>query len=371
MPIDPVQSDNEGLYLHIYNRGVAGRTIFNNEQDYQVFLSFLQDYLTPANPDETKKEFTINGRIFSGVPHQLNNYLGKIELIAYRLEPDHFHLLLHQLATRSIERFIRSICTRYSKYFNKKYQRTGTLFEGPYRSVQIDDSSHLNLLTQYFHRGSEYSSYSEYLSNRETVWIKPIGGDKNYRDFVEKYLPDQKEQEALKAIILDNASCASSTIPRGKSPTLKPVTKSRPRVLEFATIFVVFLLLLGLGIRNINASSTRTAASSPTPPVITEVLSDSIEVSPSATPEATLELTPTPTESAEPKTVVIITITDGSPSINIRQKPAITSNIIGKAQEGDTFEFISKQSGWFEVKLIDGSDGFISPKYVKIEGGTI
>src|SRR3989344_6913923 len=168
------REDKEGIYSHIYNKGVEKRIIFNDEKDYEVFQGFLKDYLTiPQDPENIKKEFSVHGRIFRGTPHQPKNYFNKVELIAYSLMPDHFHLLLRQKARGSLESFIRSLCTRYSIYFNKKYQHTGALFEGPYKSVQIKDKTRMLYLTRYLHHAGGYSSYARYLGKMATSWVNP------------------------------------------------------------------------------------------------------------------------------------------------------------------------------------------------------
>ena len=137
MPAQNLQRTKEiGIYSHIYNKGVEKRILFNDEEDYAVFLNFLKDYLSALkDPDSLKKDFKVNGRTFQGTPHQPKNYFNQVELLAYSLMPDHFHLILHQKTRGSLESFIRSLCTRYSIYYNKKYQRTGSLFEGPYKSA--------------------------------------------------------------------------------------------------------------------------------------------------------------------------------------------------------------------------------------------
>src|SRR3989344_4849388 len=222
MPAKNLQRENEeGIYSHIYNKGIEKRVIFNDEDDYEVFQGFLRDYLTPSkDPESIKKDFEVHGRIFRGTPHQPKNYFSKVELIAYSLMPDHFHLLLRQKARGSLESFIRSLCTRYSIYFNKKYQHTGTLFEGSYKSVQIKDKPRLMHLARFlhlcpkeYHTGltEDYSSYAEYLGARETLWVKPkvilslFGkGMVDYKNFVEKYEPDQKEKEFIKDITFES-----------------------------------------------------------------------------------------------------------------------------------------------------------------------
>jgi len=91
------QIDRESVCSHIYNRGASKENIFNDDQDYQVFLGYLKEYLSPQdNSENIKKAFTANGQTSRGTPHQLNNFFGKGELIAYSLMPNHFHLVLRQ-----------------------------------------------------------------------------------------------------------------------------------------------------------------------------------------------------------------------------------------------------------------------------------
>src|SRR3989344_8907196 len=139
-------------YYHIYNRGVEKRTIFEEDFDYKVFLNYLKEYLEPVN--ETKKRktiFTLKGGSFQGVPHQPKNYFQRIELIAFCLMPNHFHLLIKQNDQKVIEHFMRSLATRYSMYFNKKYKRVGKLFQGHYKAVLVSDDRQLLHLSRYIH----------------------------------------------------------------------------------------------------------------------------------------------------------------------------------------------------------------------------
>lgn len=168
---------------HVYNRGVEKRNIFKDQQDYGVFLGYLKEYLSPPPDQKTLiKQFTFKGETFKGVPRQPNNYSGEVDLFAYCLMPNHFHLLIKQKTDRSIEKFMRSLLTRYSMYFNKRYTRVGSLFQGTYKAVLINEENYLLHLSRYIHLNpneytkdllNAYSSYSEYLGKRYTKWIKP------------------------------------------------------------------------------------------------------------------------------------------------------------------------------------------------------
>lgn len=350
--------NEERTCSHIYNKGIESRTIFNDQEDYEVFLGYLKDYLTPpGDPESTKKDFTINGRSFRGTPHQPKNYRGKADLIAYNLMPDHFHLLLEQKTRGALASFIRSLCTRYSMYFNKKYDRSGTLFAGPYKSAQVKNEKQLLFLTRYFHNHSGgISSYPEYLGQKETSWVNTkvilsskdlIGG---YKNFVEKHELSPEEKNLLEGITLESGEVAAeSQALEGSLPAGKAI-----RVPEYAAIFAIFVLLTGLGLYNINTTSAKNLASNPAP----AVLSSSIQATAS----------PKPAASPAPKNMVVVKITDGAETVNIRRNPTVNSEKIGEAKDGETFEFVSINSGWYEIKLSNGSTGFILSAYAYLGG---
>ena len=62
-----IRLESEDSYYHIYNRGVEKRTIFEDDQDYKVFLKYLKEYLSPP-PDlsKIKESFTLQGYTFQG-----------------------------------------------------------------------------------------------------------------------------------------------------------------------------------------------------------------------------------------------------------------------------------------------------------------
>jgi len=208
-------------YYHIYNRGVEKRKIFQDDQDYKVFLSYLKIYLEPPKKQE-KTEFKINNTVFRGVKRPLNNFNSKIELIAYCLMTNHFHLLVYQKSEKAIEFFMRSLGTKYSQYFNKKYERVGYLFQGTYKAALVENDNYLFHLSRYIHLNpfketpskDVYSSYADYLKLRNTSWVKPekvleffkraqktsLKDIFSYQSFVEDYLLDPKEVIAEVAI---------------------------------------------------------------------------------------------------------------------------------------------------------------------------
>jgi len=190
----------KNAYYHIYNRGVEKRTIFTDEQDFRVFLSYLKESLSkPVDKLKIKKSFTLKGSTFKGVPRQPKNFHQKIELLAYCLMQNHFHFLVKQNDNRTIKSFMQALCTRYSIYFNKRHERVGSLFQGIYKAAMITQDPYILHLSRYIHLNpgehtkdlvNTYSSYGEYLGVRKTEWIKP--------DFILKYFQNKTFPETEK-----------------------------------------------------------------------------------------------------------------------------------------------------------------------------
>ena len=210
-------------YYHLYNRGVEKRRIFQDEQDYSVFLSYLKTYLVQKNLELINQTLSDSNSSPKDKDKalkllRLNNFSKEIDLIAYCLMPNHFHLLVYQKFENSIDRFTNSIFTRYSMYFNKKYRRVGPLFQGLYKAVRVSSEEQLLWLSRYIHlnpkellasQGSAlqsyaYSSYKEYLKSRQTEWIKSntiLNYFKSpYRNFVEG---NRSEPESLYPLLLE------------------------------------------------------------------------------------------------------------------------------------------------------------------------
>ena len=209
----------ENGYYHLYNRGVEKRDIFLDEQDYAVFLSYLKQYLDPTPGSDPK--------------WRLKTLSSEVDLITFCLMPNHFHLLAKQITRNGITKLMRAVCTNYVMYFNKKYERVGTLFQGKYRGVMIDNDNYLLHLSRYIHlnpylgsdpKSYSYSSFSYYLGNRNAAWIKPqeilaffkearrIGPKDflSYQSFVEDYPEDSAE--ILGELTLESDSSGSDPI---------------------------------------------------------------------------------------------------------------------------------------------------------------
>ena len=170
-----------GAYYHIYNRGVEKREVFQDDADYKTFLGYLRLYLTDPNlPGDSRQ---------ARAPSKpVKNYTNKISLLAYCLMPNHFHLFIRQTGIDDICHFMRSLMSEYVRYFNTKYDRVGSLFQGPYKAVKVESEEQWVYLAKYIHRNPldlspfrespgrlaeyKYSSYPNYLGYFHQQWVK-------------------------------------------------------------------------------------------------------------------------------------------------------------------------------------------------------
>lgn len=209
-----VRGDLQPGFYHIYNRGIDGRDIFADPQDYSSFLEFTRFYLEPYQ-EQTRPGFKPEKPSVRKHKQEMN-LSGEVVMIAYCLMPDHFHLLLKQVSSQAITKLMRRVGTNYGGYFNGKYSRRGGLFESVYRSVRITDEGQLLHLTRYIHLNPvilktsrfgplstvttarpeeyQYSSYKNYLLKQALPWLNPnpvldifdkLGEKGTYNDFVE------------------------------------------------------------------------------------------------------------------------------------------------------------------------------------------
>lgn len=194
----------EDSYYHIYNRGVEKRLIFQDTQDYGVFLSYLKEYLTPKNELELRQKLSDPNTSYKEKDKilkllRMNNFYGEITLLAYCLMPNHFHFFIKQKSALSIDKFMQSLCTRYTMYFNRKYKRVGSLSQAVYKAVLVETEEQFIYLSKYIHKQAlalqgetlqgweekQSCSFAEYLGFRKTSWV----GSQEVLDYFSKTNP--------------------------------------------------------------------------------------------------------------------------------------------------------------------------------------
>lgn len=142
----------EGEYYHIYNRGNSKQKIFLDDKDRERFLKLL--YLC-----NSKRRIDFNNEIVKRKVDAWEFEKGTpiVNIGAWVLMPNHFHLYITPKTEarlpsgNAISDFMQRVLTAYSKYFNAKYKRTGSLFEGKFKSVYLENDIQAKYLFSYIH----------------------------------------------------------------------------------------------------------------------------------------------------------------------------------------------------------------------------
>ena len=137
-----------GEYYHIYNRGTDKREIFMAQHDYARFLALL--YVCNSVNIVNIANHLRKGRSFSELFDTKRDGT-LVDIGAYCLMPNHFHLLIREKQEGGITLFMKKLLTAYSMYFNQKNARTGALFEGRFKSKHVDSDEYLKYLFSYIH----------------------------------------------------------------------------------------------------------------------------------------------------------------------------------------------------------------------------
>lgn len=114
--------DVHDVLQHVMARGIEGRDIFRDKKDREVFLKRLSDLVTKGN----------------------------VQLLAWCLMPNHFHLLLRTHGM-SLATMMRRLMTGYAVWHNRRHDRKGHLFQNRYKSIVAEEDSYFLELVRYIH----------------------------------------------------------------------------------------------------------------------------------------------------------------------------------------------------------------------------
>ncbi len=134
----------EGEYYHVYNRGNSKQKIFHSKYDYLRFLEILY-FANSTEPFNTYNLHRTEVATLVDEKHKL------VAIGAYCLMPNHFHILLTPVVEDGISKFMQKLATAYAMYYNEKYERTGSLFEGKFKAEHIGTDRYLKYIFSYIH----------------------------------------------------------------------------------------------------------------------------------------------------------------------------------------------------------------------------
>jgi putative transposase len=143
-----------GYFYHIYNRGINGTDIFKAPENYKYFLTLYERYIAP-------------------IAHTY----------AWCLMGNHFHILVYikdlgevelsqlNYSTGVVPKEINAskqfghLFNAYSQAFNKRYNRTGSLFEKPFERIRVTDIQYFRQLVFYIHNNPVHHKFCDHIQD--------------------------------------------------------------------------------------------------------------------------------------------------------------------------------------------------------------
>ncbi len=200
-----------GEYYHLYNRGMQKQPIFVNDSDRIRFLFYTLVFQGSKHIKNISRH--IKQSVQSSTLHINTDLLKEIEanrrveLVHFCLMPNHFHLLVKEREEGGIAKYMQRVLTAYTKYFNKRHNKSGHLFQGKYKSVHIINDEQLMYLSTYIHKNPselkvwkgkeeqyQWSSYTDCLNNNRFEGLLNL-------DIVMSRYPDNSKKEKYKKFV--------------------------------------------------------------------------------------------------------------------------------------------------------------------------
>lgn len=211
-------------YYHVLNRGVAETIIFQRSNDYRRFLNLINFYRYKDSTLSFSKylKLPVNQRV--NFDKRLKEEgASQVEIFAYCLMPNHFHLQLKQISDNGIQKFLTNVQNGYAKYYNIKYKRYGPLFQSRFKAkiilndelfLHISRYIHLNPITSYLVTlkglpSYPWSSLPEYLNSTNEGFVnknfilKMVGGKEKYKKFIYDQIDYQRKLQKIKHLLLE------------------------------------------------------------------------------------------------------------------------------------------------------------------------
>ncbi len=214
-----------GGYYHVFNRGVDKRAVFMEQRDLERFFQSMDEFNT-IEPIGSIYE----NSFYKDKLKKFGNLVSKegklVDFVCYCLNPNHYHFFLKQLVDRGIEKFMHRVGIGYTKYFNQKYKRSGSLFQGVFKAVNVDSNEYLLHLSVYInlnykvHKFDSFgnlvskltkSSWDEYIKNgnsknsfcEKNIILDQFENALEYRKFAEDSLGGIKEKKEIERFLLE------------------------------------------------------------------------------------------------------------------------------------------------------------------------
>lgn len=200
-----------GNIYHVFNRSVAGQSLFSDKRDYQRFCELI-NYYRFVSPG---MRFSFYNRLEFNKKEEFMKSLmeeGQTQVLMYVfcLLPNHFHFVLKETVEEGIRKFLSNLQNSYARYFNTRRKRKGSLFQEMFKAIRIETDEQFIHVSRYVHLNPYTNFYvKEIYDLFNYPWSSLLGYLGEGRDFqfvTEEFLSSfYPNIGRLKAFTLDQA----------------------------------------------------------------------------------------------------------------------------------------------------------------------
>ncbi len=208
---------------HVYNRGINRQPTFTNIKEYKRAIVSLQFYQTSNPPIKLSRYLQLEEERKNEIKKIMKEMKKTIKMLCYCLMPNHFHFLVKQELENGIAKFLSNFQNSYTRYFNVKHQRDGSLFLDQFKAVRVETDEQLVHLSRYIHlnphtgymlkslndlKHYSWSSFPEYLNfggdsiDTETI-LDMFKNVKDYEQFVCDQSDYQRELKLIEHLVIE------------------------------------------------------------------------------------------------------------------------------------------------------------------------
>ncbi len=138
-------------YVHVYNRGVKKMPIYRRKEDLRRLLFNLYYFNhTERMPDNWKREPGVSkDPAHFQWPEAWGEREPVVSILAFSIMPNHLHLMIKEIIEGGTSKFMHRVSMAYSKFINEKYEESGSLFQGAFKSRLVEEDTDFRNLAVY------------------------------------------------------------------------------------------------------------------------------------------------------------------------------------------------------------------------------
>ena len=215
-----------GEIYHVFNRSVAREPIFTTNRHYQRVVETMNYYRFSKPKLRFSHYYRLPLKLKDEKMKKLEESHSRlVDILAFCIMPNHFHLLLRQIVKNGIPIYMRNIQNSYAKYFNIKSKRSGAVFQAMFKGVRIETDNqllhvnryiHLNPFTSYVVTSLEkledypWSSYGAYMGKQNYSFVNThdiqsfFGRQEKIKEFTMDQVEYQRTLEQIRHLLLEN-----------------------------------------------------------------------------------------------------------------------------------------------------------------------